>query len=101
MRCCCGLSLSCNRTDPEGVILSAVELLGLCPKSTRQSRVESRAETYPTLPSPPLSSRPRYRHNFHPAAPALRSEFDSLSLAQYDAGGGRGVSKTGCGVATV
>ena len=32
--------------------------------------------------------RPRYRHSIRPAAPALRSEFDSHPLAQYDAGGG-------------
>ncbi|MEE1358049.1 MAG: hypothetical protein UHG68_10865 [Clostridia bacterium] len=50
--------------------------------------MESRAETYRTLPSPPLSFRPRYRHNFRCAAPVLRSEFDSHLLAQYDAGGG-------------
>ncbi len=30
--------------------------------------------------------RPRYRHNLRPAAPALRSEFDSHTLAQYDTG---------------
>ena len=81
MRFC--VSAASART-PIGVILSAVELLGLCPKSTRLSRVESRAEIYSTRPSPPFSSRPRYRHNIRPAAPALRSEFDSHTLAQYD-----------------
>ena len=84
MRFC--VSAASART-PIGVILSAVELLGLCPKSTRHSRVESRAEIYSTHLSP-LSSRPRYRHNLRPAAPALRSEFDSHPLAQYDTGGG-------------
>ena len=87
VRCCCGLSLDYVRMDPVWIILSAVEHLGHCPKSTRHSRVESRAETYNTHPSPPLCFRPRYRHNFRPAAPALRLEFDSHPLAQYDTGG--------------
>ncbi len=75
VRCCYGLSLSYIRTDPVGVILSAVELLGLCHKSTRHSRVESRAEIYRTHPLPPLCLSPEI-----PSQPPPRRSGASLGV---------------------